>query len=142
LVIQDDDEAVRFLFSEGFSPLETVVLSEPPEERVKREAAILQNALIELKKYNFTEILLRVKMNSPGFLVISDTYYPGWKADIDGEMKRVYRANLCQRALYLGSGDHQVRIHFSPSSLTLGIVVSTFSILLFVVLLRVRKGRT
>jgi hypothetical protein len=141
LVIQDDDEAVRFLFSEKFSPGETVVLSQPPEEEIKEEANASQNALVELKKYNFTEILLRVKIDSPGFLVISDTYYPGWKAKIDGKIGRVYRANLCQRAVYLDSGDHQVRIYFVPSSLTLGIVISSFSLLLFVVLLRVRRDK-
>jgi len=141
LVIQDDDEAVRFLFSEKFSPGETVVLSQPPEEEIKEEANASQNALVELKKYNFTEILLRVKIDSPGFLVISDTYYPGWKANIDGKIGRVYRANLCQRAVYLDSGDHQVRIYFVPSSLTLGIVISSFSLLLFVVLLRVRRDK-
>ena len=141
LVIPDDDEAVRFLFSEKFSPGETVVLSEPPEEEVKGGANAYQNALIELKKYNFTEILLRVKIDAPGFLVISDTYYPGWKASIDGKMGRVYRANLCQRAVYLDSGDHQVRIYFSPSSLIFGFVVSSFALLLFVVLLRIGRDQ-
>jgi hypothetical protein len=139
LVLKDDDEAVRFLFSEKFSPGETVVLSQPPGQEVKGGAAASQNALVELKKYNLTEIVLRVKMDSPGFLVISDTYYPGWKASIDGKMGRLYRANLCQRAVYLDSGDHQVRIYFAPSSLTFGIVVSSFSLLLLVVLFWVRR---
>jgi hypothetical protein len=141
LVIPDDDEAVRFLFSEKFSPGETVVLSQPPEEEVKEVANASQNALVELKKYNFTEILLRVKIDSPGFLVISDTYYPGWKASVDGKIGRVYRANLCQRAVYLDSGDHQVRIYFVPSSLTFGMLVSALSLLLIGILLLFKAGK-
>ena len=141
LVIQDDDVAVRFLFSEKFSPGETVVLSQPPEEEVKSGATASQNVMVELKKYNLTEIILRVKMASPGFLVISDTYYPGWKVSIDGSEGRVYRANICQRAIYLSSGDHHVRFYFAPSSLTLGLIVSASSLLLVVLLLWIRKSR-
>ena len=140
-VIQNDDEAVRFLFSEKFSPGETVVLSQPPEEEVKSGATASQNAMVELKKYNLTEIILRVKMASPGFLVISDTYYPGWKVSIDGSEGSVYRANICQRAIYLSSGDHHVRFYFAPSSLRVGMIVSGLSLLLLIALLRIRKGR-
>jgi uncharacterized membrane protein YfhO len=80
-------------------------------------------------------------MASPGFLVISDTYYPGWKVSIDGSEGRVYRANICQRAIYLSSGDHHVRFYFAPSSLRVGMIVSGLSLLLLIALLRIRKGR-
>jgi hypothetical protein len=140
LVIQDDDESVRFLFSEKFSPKETVILSENPEG-MQEETAVFRDALVEVKEYNPTGILLRVKMQSPGFLVTSDTYYPGWKVEIDGKRGRIYRANVCQRAIYLPVGDHEVRFFFAPSSLTLGFVVSSFALLLVVVLLRVRRDK-
>jgi hypothetical protein len=140
LVLKDDDEAVCLLFSEKFSPKETVILSENPEG-MQEETAVFRDALVEVKEYNPTGILLRVKMQSPGFLVTSDTYYPGWKVEIDGKRGRIYRANVCQRAIYLPVGDHEVRFFFAPSSLTLGFVVSSFALLLVVVLLRVRRDK-
>jgi uncharacterized membrane protein YfhO len=140
LVLKDDDEAVRFLFSEKFSPKETVILAENPEEK-QEEVTVFQDALVEPKKYNPTEILLRVKMQSPGFLVLSETYYSGWKVSIDGTKGKVYRANICQRAIYLRSGDHQVRFYFAPSILIVGMIVSGLSLLLLVVLLKIGKDR-
>lgn len=49
-----------------------------------------------------------------GWLVISDTYYPGWKASIDGQPTEIYRANHTMRAVKLAAGRHMVSFVFAP----------------------------
>ncbi|UCC63897.1 MAG: YfhO family protein, partial [Anaerolineae bacterium] len=67
-----------------------------------------------------------------GYLVLSDTHYPGWQVDVDGQRGRLHRANLLFRAVYLPPGSHTVEFQFQPQSLRLGAAVSILTVLLAV----------
>ncbi len=60
-------------------------------------------------------------MDGEGFLVLSDTYYPGWKAYVDGREERIYQADYFLRAVFLSSGLHKVKFIFDPLSFKLGL---------------------
>jgi uncharacterized membrane protein YfhO len=61
--------------------------------------------------------------------VLSEVYYPGWRASLDGQETEVLRANYAFRALYLPAGDHQVRLVFAPLSWRVGLVLSLASMI-------------
>lgn len=61
-------------------------------------------------------------MTDPGVLVLSDTYYPGWKVTVDGRPSRLLRANYALRGVYLPGGNHRVVFRFAPASLRLGLL--------------------
>ncbi|HEX2988541.1 MAG TPA: YfhO family protein, partial [Chloroflexota bacterium] len=75
---------------------------------------------------------ITVDMNQPGFLVLSDSYYPGWKVYVDGTESQILRANYTVRAVPLGTGSHQVRFVYDPVSLKLGVGLSLVGTLLVV----------
>jgi hypothetical protein len=75
-----------------------------------------------------------------GWLVLADTYYPGWRVEVDGRPARLHRANLAFRAVYLEPGRHRVRFHYRPRSVTLGAGLSLVS-WLGIVALFVAHGR-
>jgi uncharacterized membrane protein YfhO len=54
------------------------------------------------------QVVMRVSSQDSGFLVFSDTYYPGWKAYIDGKNSPIYEVNLVQRAVKIDKGSHTV----------------------------------
>jgi hypothetical protein len=54
-------------------------------------------------------------MKGRGFLVISNLFYPGWRAYVNGEEQRIYRVNGVMQGLFVGPGESKVRIvYHSP----------------------------
>ena len=71
-----------------------------------------------------TFVSIRSKLVSPGILVLTDSFYPGWKAYVDGEERKVLRANLFFRAVFLDQGNHVVEFKFQPRSFFWGRAIS------------------
>jgi hypothetical protein len=74
-------------------------------------------------------LTLRVKTDKNGFLVLSDTYYPGWKVYVDGEREKLYRANYTFRAVPLRAGTHRAEFVYDPLSFKLGAIITFLTII-------------
>ena len=85
-------------------------------------------------------------MAQDGFLVLSEKYYPGWKAYVDGKSEKIYKANSIMRAVYLWKGNHTIKFVFDPLAYKVGLWLSsiTFLFLFGAVVWRVRRrsGKT
>lgn len=68
---------------------------------------------------------IRVNSEAPGWLVLSDTWYPGWRAYVDGKAIPIIRANYVFRAVELSAGTQDVELVYSPPSFWLGLGIST-----------------
>ena len=66
----------------------------------------------------------------PGWLVLADTYYPGWRVFVDGVEGRIYRADYVLRAVPLATGSHQVEFVYEPMSFKVGATISGITLLL------------
>ncbi|MBI4299867.1 MAG: YfhO family protein, partial [Chloroflexi bacterium] len=83
---------------------------------------------IEVQEEGPRSLAVRVNANSPGILVVSDVYYPGWKAYVDGAEKPILRANYFLRGVALGPGPHVVRMVFAPASVKIGALISIIAL--------------
>jgi len=63
-------------------------------------------------------------------VVLSDNYYPGWKAYVDGEETQIYRTNYTFRSIFLPKGMHSIIFKYQPESLKIGIAISVGSLIL------------
>jgi hypothetical protein len=84
-------------------------------------------------------------VSQPGYLVLAYTYYPGWRAEVDGRPTELLRANYMFMALPLEPGEHRVTLRYRPVSLILGAFISGLSLLLvvgMVVLKKIQKSAT
>lgn len=72
------------------------------------------------------------------WLVLADTDYPGWVATIDGAEVPIYRANLAFRAVQVDAGTHEIRFEYRPSWLLPATLVSIVSLLVALLLYRLR----
>ncbi|HEV2122165.1 MAG TPA: YfhO family protein, partial [Chloroflexota bacterium] len=66
---------------------------------------------------------------SGGFLVLSDSYYPGWQAYVDGERVPLCRANFLFRAVPLSPGAHEVTFRYAPLSFSIGLTLTCLALL-------------
>jgi uncharacterized membrane protein YfhO len=70
-----------------------------------------------------------VDARRPGHLVLADTYYPGWKAKVDGREQPIRAANASFRAVRVPAGRHVVEFAYEPLSFRAGAAISALSVL-------------
>jgi hypothetical protein len=77
-----------------------------------------------------------------GWLLMADTWYPGWIATVDGIPVNIYRADYLLRGIPVEGGQHKVEIQFRPLSMKIGLWVSGFGwviILIFILIHAIRN---
>jgi hypothetical protein len=79
---------------------------------------------VEFVSYAPHEVRLRVDPPQPCWLVLSDTYYPGWRATVNGVETQIYRANVSVRAVHLEPGVADVVFSYAPASLRWGLLAA------------------
>jgi Bacterial membrane protein YfhO len=83
---------------------------------------------------------IRAEADRPAYLVLTDTWYPGWNVSVDGQPARLWRANHAFRAVRLSPGEHRVEFRYEPTWLAPGLAVSGLSLAGIVVLLATRRA--
>jgi len=84
---------------------------------------------VELLSSGYHEISFKTKNAGDGFLVVSEVYYPEWKATIDGESAIFYQTNELIRGLVVPSGEHTVHFGFEPGPVRTGFLITIFACL-------------
>lgn len=62
------------------------------------------------------EVVIQTVSDQPALLVLSDSYFPGWRAEIDGKKTEIMPANLNQRAIIVPKGNHEIKFTYHPFS--------------------------
>lgn len=135
-------EAQKAFSRPEFDPLRKVILEERvPAYNGDREPRNEGDAYI--RDYRTNEVVIEAESKGPGFLVLTDAYYPGWKAYVDGRFTKVYRANGVVRAVFLEGGRHEVVFKYRPWSFTAGLVISSLSMTVVgtLILISLKGGR-
>jgi hypothetical protein len=114
-----------------FDPSETVILEWEPAQGTGHSAIPAQPDLrgAEIEAYSPHKIVINAHLNADGFLIFSDTYYPGWRAYVDGQEVQIHRADYLFRAIYLEEGQHVVEFRYSPLFLRIGLSLALLVIL-------------
>lgn len=128
---RDVRHALDLTRSDGFDPETTVVLLEAPDASLHapgESTAEGFDAEVEVVTYQANRITVEVESNGPGWLVLSDTYYPGWEAAVDGQATPIYQANGCVRAVPIETGGrHEIVFRFRPRPFYRGALISAVS---------------
>jgi hypothetical protein len=134
-VLQDKGEILAELASEEFDPAVYVVLEEEPESHSARTDTSGEGLSASILEYTPNRVTIEAEMSSDGFLVLSDLHYNGWKAFVDGEERKVYKADYIFRAVQLREGKHIVEFVFDPVSFKIGLSISALTLLVVIPLL-------
>jgi hypothetical protein len=98
-------------------------------------------ATVEVTERRPARLRLTATTDAPAYLVLIETWFPGWRAHVDGAEQPIWRANYAFRAVWLGPGRHEVALSYRPRSLMIGLAVSAMSLLtLGLCLARPRRG--
>lgn len=85
---------------------------------------------VTVTHYTGPEITLETVRSKPGFLVLSEIYYPpGWKATLDEVEVPIYKTNYFLRGIQVPEGTHTIELRFEPASYSIGTTLSWVSLI-------------
>ena len=93
-----------------------------------REYPIGKSDTAQITNYSANKVAMETKTENGAFLVLTDTFYPGWEVRVNGEKKELSRAFGVFRAVEVGSGESVVEMVYKPLSFRLGLAISILSL--------------
>lgn len=135
-------EARAMLTVATFNPRQQVILEQGESSLVAAEIASLPQCakpIVALTPARPNPNRVSVSYSSPeaSCLVLTDTFYPGWQATIDGKDAAILQANFLFRAVMVPAGDHTVSFEYDPFSFKLGVALALLSFLFMSVFIAV-----
>jgi len=131
--IPDQKAVLETIINGSFDPTQEVIVEQAVNKTIRGG-----KGTVEIVSYEDTKIELKVKALTDGFLVMSDSNYPGWKASVDGQEQKILQANYNYRALEIEPGEHQVIFSYEPQAVKWGSLISGVTLLGIVVFISFR----
>lgn len=123
--------ARSILLASDFDPSRQAILMErppfPPGTSTAGRASI--------SNYNRNRVVIQAETDSSGILVLTDTFHPGWKAEVDGKPTKVWKVNILQRGVLLKPGNHRVEFSFDPPAFKIGAIIAGCCLIVLAALL-------
>lgn len=139
LPVDGSEDAIARRIREPDFKLKSTALLEASEKTARH----LRDGVVQRAHYSPRQIQFRVETQGKGFLILSDAFYPGWVAEIDGKPTTIYKTNVCVRGIFIpNKGIHSISFQYKPRSIYYGIVITSVSVFLalsFSVFLILRK---
>ncbi len=124
-VQNDPQEIINTMFLEDLDLTKTVVLEKDPLVKLN-----MQTGSADIYKYLPSEVVISTKSNGNSLLFLSDSFYPGWKAYVDGKLSEIYRSDFTFRSVLVPKGQHIVKFVYDPLSFKLGLVLGLLGLIL------------
>jgi hypothetical protein len=151
-IASDSDSVFEILKSPNFDPFATAAIrlaSEPPITNTARTPPLaghtrsgagnqlpitnlqspISNPPVSTLSDSPGHLSLAISSESPALLIVSEAYYPGWVATIDGQPAPVYEADGYVLSVPIPTGDATVELHYRPQTLIIGAVISLVTLL-------------
>ena len=122
-------------YSDSFDPLQEVLLGEEATTQTRDDFS----GQVTNITYSPNKVELLTEQNGEGFLVLLDTYFPGWKVEVDGKPEQIFRANYFYRGVKLAPGSHRIEFSYEPVGLRMGATISGVTSILLALLFFKRK---
>jgi hypothetical protein len=117
------------LTRDDFDPRREVILDTPRKPSYSGQV----QSNVAITQYENQRVVINAQLSAPGILVLTDSFYPGWKAYVNGREGQIFRANHLFRAVELPAGNQMVEFVYEPELFKIGLTISLFTAGLLVV---------
>jgi hypothetical protein len=124
VIEMEPSRVLPLLASAEFDPEKQVVVG----EQVAITPTANFSARVEIPRYENQAVDLTAAANGDGVLVLADSYYPGWKAYLDGRETPILRVNHFYRGVIVPAGQHRIEFRYEPRSFAIGLIISLSTI--------------
>ena len=84
---------------------------------------------VVIQTYKPNQVKLTASMSCRGMVILADTWFPGWRATVDGREVPIYEAYALVRGVVVESGAHAVEFKYRPGSVILGAILTLLAAL-------------
>jgi hypothetical protein len=84
--------------------------------------------VVELQEHAPNYVRIQARMACQGMVVLSDTFFPGWHAAIDGRSAQIYEVNEAMRGVVVPAGDHTLTFQYRPFSVIGGFLLTLMGV--------------
>lgn len=116
-----------------WTPYDPLHIVDPESGQIRY--ALYRNELVDVRRYSPELVELESSSPRPGFVILSDTFRPGWRADVDGRKAPLLRAQQAFRAVPVPAGRHRIQLRYRPASFFWGAGISILGVLVLAALL-------
>jgi len=127
-------EALRQIQGEGekdFDPRRTALVEVEDQNQIPdlSNSHLLADSKVNIISYKENSMVIDTEAKVSSFLVLSEIYYPGWVATIDGEQQPIYTTNYLLRGMYLPAGKHRIEMRYKAPAARTGGIISALTLL-------------
>ncbi len=135
IVIKERTDILKALSDTAFDYRRVVILEKETFPAPQQLSDSLLKRNVTLIKRTPDRLELEVQNNRTAILILSEIYYPEWRATVDGKPVEIIRADYCLRAIPLSPGKHRVLTWYDRTWINLGIITGKIALLIAVLLL-------
>jgi uncharacterized membrane protein YfhO len=133
LIVPDRQQILNLLAKPDFDYSRIAILEKEPNLIPTSDSGPAGSVTIITR--NPEQLKIQAELNRPAVLMVSEVFYPEWRATVDGKPVEILRADYCLRALVLPVGTHIVNFYYDRSLINLGIALSLVTFITVLVLL-------
>ncbi len=126
------EEALKKILEQDFDIGKQAVVSSADVDLNLPPSIVLPKPSYERISNNHSQVQTESSQNA--FLVVTDTFYPGWEAKIDGSLTKIFQTDYAFRGVFVPAGRHIVDFYYNPKSFQIGFIVSLLSFMILVML--------
>ncbi|MCB0210124.1 MAG: hypothetical protein KDJ52_12380 [Anaerolineae bacterium] len=124
--VDNEREAIDQIIESEFDPRQEVVIIKLEDVALPdHRNAPAEFVPVDLIAETTDVIQLRVDAPTDGFVILTDTFYPGWQATVDDQSSTVWPANVAFRAVAVEAGSHTLNFFYRPQPFTFGLWTTT-----------------
>ena len=112
---------IDFMLAEETELKQTAVLEVEPDFEIQK---CHQKRGAEIIDYQPNRVVINLEAGCWSLLVLTDNFYPGWLATIDGETTKIYRTDYSFRGVVVPDGGHEVVFEYRPATFRWGLMIA------------------
>jgi hypothetical protein len=132
----DGEEALQRIQGNSavdFNPAKTVLLEVAPNQLpTLPQSDVPAGTEARVVEYEASRIAVNTKSTASTVLVLSEIFYPGWEATVDGQKTPIFLADYLLRGIAVPPGEHRVEMRYRAPAARVGALVSAFTVVLLV----------
>jgi hypothetical protein len=137
-VVKDTPQAIQTLWDDvNFDPSTTALV-----EDYHGDTTLDAGQVVNADYSKASSVTLSVTTGEKAFFLLADTWYPGWRAYVDGRQTAIYKTNAVSRGILVeGAGQHAIVFRFVPTSLYVGLSITTVALALIITTILLERAQ-
>ena len=134
-------EAQKTAFSPGYDLVNRAVVEGELPPHAINGGRPAEPGKVTVTHYSSRRIDLTVETDQDGLVVLTDNFYPGWEATVDGLDAKMLRVNGLTRGLWVEAGKHRIVTSYRPPGFALGMALAALAAAVCLILVLASRKR-